>query len=183
MAGGEHRTTAAVCSGVPAMPKPASHTFKATLGRTWMLFTVDVPERISDAMKVQGKAAVVFTVNGSSPRKTTLAPRAGGGHRLHVHGEVRKEVGAKEGDRVTIVLWRDTGPPGVEIPPDLAEALREADVLETFKTMGPAMQRELVAYVERAKRDATREKYVARIVERASEVREKRLDRAEARRS
>ena len=51
-------------------------------------------------------------------------------------------------------------------------------MLETFRTMGPAMQRELVAYVERAKRDATREKYIARIVERASEVREKRLDRA-----
>ena len=163
--------------GGPAMPKPASFTFKATLGRTWMLFTVDVPGRVSGAMKVQGQAAVVFTINGSSPRKTTLAPRAGGGHRLHVHGELRREVGAKEGDRITVVLWRDTDPPGVEPPPDLAEALREAGVLETFRTMGPAMQRELVAYVERAKRDATREKYIARIVERASEVREKRLDR------
>jgi hypothetical protein len=43
--------------------------------------------------------------------------------------------------------------------------------------MGPAMQRELVAYVEQAKREATRAKYVARVVERASEVREKRIDR------
>jgi uncharacterized protein YdeI (YjbR/CyaY-like superfamily) len=64
------------------------------------------------------------------------------------------------------------------VPRDLASALREADVLETFRTMGPAMQRELVAYVEKAKREETRRKYVARIVERASEVREKRLDRA-----
>jgi hypothetical protein len=159
------------------MPKPESHTFKAKLGRTWMLFTVDVPERVSRVVG-KGKLAVVFTVNGSSPRKTTLAPTADGGHRLHVHGEVRSEVGAKEGDRVTIVLWRDLDPGGPPLPEDLAEALREADALETFQTMGPAVQRELVAYVERAKREVTRLKYIARVVERASEEREKRLDRA-----
>jgi hypothetical protein len=153
-------------------------TFKATIGRTWILYTVDVPMRISRALGAKGKVPVVFTLDGSTPRKTTLAPRADGGHRLHVHGESRRQVGAKEGDTVTIVLARDTDPPGVvSLPPDLAEALREAGVLETFRTMGPAMQRELVAYVEKAKRDETRAKYVARIVERASEEREKRIDR------
>jgi len=40
------------------------------------------------------------------------------------------------------------------------------------------MQRELSAYVEKAKREATRQKYIARVVERANEVREKRIDRA-----
>ena len=163
------------------MPKPESHTFRAKLGRTWMLYTVDVPERVSRAMKAKGKVPVVFTANGSSPRKTTLAPRAGGGHRLHVHGEARREVGAEEGDTVTIVMWHDVEPGGPPLPEDLAEALREAGVLETFQTMGPAMQRELVAYVEGAKREATRLKYVARVVERASEEREKRIDRAERR--
>jgi hypothetical protein len=160
------------------MTKPASFTFKAKLGRTWMLYVVDVPERIGRAMKASGQLAVVFTANGSSPRKTTLAPRAGGGHRLHVHGEVRREVGAKEGDALTIVLWRDTDPLGIPLPPDLADALDEAGVIETFRTMGPAMQRELVAYVEKAKRETTRLKYIARVVERANEVREKRVDRA-----
>jgi uncharacterized protein YdeI (YjbR/CyaY-like superfamily) len=67
---------------------------------------------------------------------------------------------------------------GPEPPPDLSAALREAGALETFRTMGPAMQRELIAYVEKAKREETRLKYIARIVERASEVREKRSDRA-----
>jgi hypothetical protein len=165
------------------MPKRESFTFKATIGRTWILYTVDVPMRVSRALGAKGKVPVVFTLDGSTPRKTTLAPRADGGHRLHVHSESRKQVGAKEGDTVTIVLSRDTDPPGVAtLPPDLAEALREAGVLETFRTMGPAMQRELVAYVEKAKRDETRAKYVARIVERACEVREKRIDR-NARRS
>jgi hypothetical protein len=157
---------------------PESFTFKATIGRTWVLYTVDVPDRVSRALGGTGKVAVVFRLNGSSPRKTTLAPKAGGGHRLHVHGESRREVGAKEGDTVTIVLARDTDPVQVVLPPDLASALREAGALETFQTMGPAMQRELVAYVEKAKRDETRRKYIARIVERASEEREKRADRA-----
>jgi hypothetical protein len=162
------------------MAKRESFTFQAEIGRTWMLYTVDVPERVSRALGA-GKVAVVFTLDGSQPRKTTLAPRAGGGHRLHVHGESRREVGAKEGDRVTIVLSRDRDPAGTPIPPDLAEALEESGVLQTFRTMGPAMQRELVAWVEKAKREETRLKYVARVVERAAEVREKRIDR-EARR-
>jgi hypothetical protein len=154
-----------------------SHRFKATIGRTGGLYTVDVPERVSRAMNARGKVSVVFSVNRSAPRKTTLMPRAGGGHRLHLHGESRREVGAKQGDTVAIVLARDTEPPGTPVPPDLAGALSEMGVLETFQTMGPAMQRELVAYVEKARRDETRSKCITRVVERACQEREKRIDR------
>jgi hypothetical protein len=158
-----------------------SFRFTATIGRTWLLYTLDVPARVSRALGATGKTTVVFTMRGSTPRKTTLTPRAQGGHRLHVHGESRREVGAEEGDRVTIVLWRDLEPAGTPPPPDLADALREVDALDAFRAMGPAMQRELVAYVEKAKREETRRKYVARVVERALAEREKRMDR-EARR-
>lgn len=164
-------------SGVGKTESPhASFTFKATLGRTWRLYTVDVPQRVSRALGGPEKIAVVFTLNGSSPRKTTLSPRAGGGHRLHVHGEPRSQVGAKEGDRVTIVLRPDLEPPGTAPPPNLADALRELDVLDSFQSMGPAVQRELVAYIEKARHEETRRKYVARVVERACAEREKRLD-------
>ena len=162
------------------MPRPESFEFRARIGQTWILYTVDVPLRVSRALGAEGangKVPVVFTLGGGSPRKTTLAPREGGGHRLHVHSDSRREVGAKEGDTVTIVLSRDLDPGAIELPPDLEEALREGGVLETFRTMGPAMRRELTAYVEKARRDATRSKYVARVVERACKVREKRIDR------
>jgi hypothetical protein len=158
-------------------PSATSFKFTATIGRTWLLYTVNVPERVSRALGSTGKIPVVFTVGESMPRKTTLTPRAGGGHRLHVHGESRREVQAEEGDRVTIVLWRDLEPAGTPPPPDLADALREMDALDAFRAMGPAMQRELVAYVEKAKREATRRKYVARVVERALAERERRIDR------
>jgi SOS-response transcriptional repressor LexA len=166
------------------MARPESFEFRARIARTWILYTVDVPARVSRALSIEGakgKVPVVFTLDGGSPRKTTLAPRQGGGHRLHVHSDSRREAGAKEGDTVTIVLSRDLDPGAIELPPDLEEALREAGVLETFRSMGPAMRRELTAYVEKAKRDVTRSKYVARVVERAGEEREKRVDR-EARR-
>jgi hypothetical protein len=162
--------------------KREPHTFKATIGRTWILYTVDVPPRVSRALG-PGKIPVEFTLNGSAPRKTTLAPRKEGGHRLHVHGESRREAGAKAGDRVTIVVWRDHHPSGPPLPPDLEEALDEAGAMQTFTTMGPAMQRELVAYVEKAKREVTRRKNIARVVERASAEREKRLDRSSEPRS
>ncbi len=159
-----------------AKPGP-TFKFVATIGRTWLLYTVDVPERVSRALGAAGKIPVVFTVGASTPRKTTITPRAGGGHRLHVHGESRREVDAKEGDRVRIAIWRDLDPAGTQPPPDLADALREMDALDAFRGMGPAMQRELVAYVEKAKREETRRKYVARVVERALAERERRLDR------
>jgi hypothetical protein len=178
-------TRVAALGSLPAVAtaksQRASFTFTARVGRTWLLYTADVPERVSRALGEVGKIPVVFTLNGSSARKTTLTPRVGGGHRLHLHSEARKEVEANEGDRVTIVLRRDVDPVGTEPPPDLADALREMDVLDAFRAMGPAMQRELVAYVEKAKREETRRKYVARVVERAGAEREKRLDR-EARR-
>jgi bacteriocin resistance YdeI/OmpD-like protein/uncharacterized protein DUF1905 len=155
---------------------PGSFRFQATIGRTWLIYTVDVPERVSASLG-SGKVPVVFTIGKSTPRKTTLTPRAGGGHRMAVHGESRRQVAAGEGDRVTIMLWRDGDPPGTPPPPDLADALREMGVLDVFRTMGPAAQRELVAYVENAKREETRRKYIARIVERALAEREKRIDR------
>jgi hypothetical protein len=158
-------------------PKGESFTFKATVGKTWVLYTADVPEKIGRALGAEGKVPVVFSMNGSSERKTTMTPRAEGGYRLHLHSEVRDEVGAKVGDKVTITLRRDTDPVMVVPPPDLAAALREADALGAFRAMGPAMQRELVAYIEKAKREETRLKYVTRVVERACEAREKRLDR------
>jgi uncharacterized protein YdeI (YjbR/CyaY-like superfamily) len=75
------------------------------------------------------------------------------------------------------VLRRDLESAGTEPPLDLADALRELDVLDAFRAMGPAMQRELVAYVEKAKREATRRRHVARVVERACAERERKLDR------
>jgi bifunctional DNA-binding transcriptional regulator/antitoxin component of YhaV-PrlF toxin-antitoxin module len=158
-------------------PRGESFTFRAVIGKTWVLYTADVPEKVCRALKAEGKVAVVFSMNGSSERRTTMTPKAEGGYRLHLHSEVRDEIGAKVGDKVAITLRRDTDPVMVVPPPDLAAELREADALDAFRAMGPAMQRELVAYIEKAKREETRLKYVTRVVERACESREKKLDR------
>ncbi len=160
------------------MAQPKAISFKARILREWVLYVVDVPRRISLALKAEGPTPVVLSVNGSSERKTTMTPRKTGLHRLHVHGQLRREKGVGEGDTVTIRLRRDTGPRGVEVPPDLAEALREADALEAFHALGPAHQRELVAWMDQAVRDETRSKRIVRVVERACAVREKRMDRS-----
>jgi len=157
--------------------RPEAFTFKATIAREWILYVVDVPVRISRAMKAEGKTPVVVSVNGSSERKTTMTLRKTGVHRLHVHGQIRREMGVGEGDSVKIAVRRDTDPRGVDLPPDVAEALREADAFEAFRAMGPAHQRELVAWIEQAVREETRSKRIVRVVERACAWREKRIDR------
>ncbi len=160
------------------MPGKEAQTFRAKVLRVWIMYVIDVPSKVSKALEADGPTPVVLTVEGSSPRKTTMTPRKGGGHRVHVHSAVRKETGVGAGDVVKVVLRRDTEPRGVEPPPDLTDALHEAGAYEAFRGMGPAHQRELVAWLEQAVRDETRMKRVARIVERACAAREKQVDRA-----
>jgi hypothetical protein len=153
-------------------------TFKATITRTWVMYVIDVPLRVSRALKAEGATPVLLSVNASSQRKTTMTPRKPSGYRVHVHGEIRREAGIREGDTVNVKLARDTNPKGVELPPDLADALREADALHAFRALGPAHQRELVGWMEKSARETTRIKRIARVVEHACQRREKLLDKA-----
>jgi len=163
-----------------ARPKATAElAFSATLERVWVMYVVDVPERICRALAAEGPTPVVLTINGGSPRKTTMTPRKPSGYRVHIHGELRREAGVTAGDAVRVTVARDTDPSGVPLPPDLADALREADALEAFRAFGPSHQRELVGWMEKAAREATRSKRIARVVERACEKREQRIDRGE----
>ena len=162
---------------VEAVGKSDAITFQATIGREWVMYIVDVPPRRVARVEGRGATPVVYTANGSSERRTTIAPRKGGGFKMHLHGAVRRETGVTVGDKVKIAIRRDTGPKGVEIGTDLEDALREANALAAFRAMGPSHQRELVAWMEQAKREETRIKRIARLVERACEKREKMIDK------
>jgi hypothetical protein len=127
---------------------------------------------------VRGHVPVEGTVGRVVPFRSTLVPRGGGRHRLFLNGEVREAAGVGEGDRVRVELRIDRAPRAPEVPPDLARALDEARAGAAFEGLTPFKRREILVWIEAARREDTRNKRIAKAVEHALGVREKAIDRA-----
>jgi len=56
----------------------------------------------------------------------------------------------------------------VELPEDLKSALVDAGALDAFEKAAPSMKKEYVRQVEEAKAQATRDRRIAKIVEKLS---------------
>jgi uncharacterized protein YdeI (YjbR/CyaY-like superfamily) len=78
---------------------------------------------------------------------------------------VREAAGVAIGDRVTIEVELDTSERVVSVPKDLAKALADGGVRETFNALSHTHRKEYVDWIEEAKREETRGRRVARAVE------------------
>lgn len=137
---------------------------------------VDVPAAVSKAIG-RGKAPVEARIGRSEPFRGTLMPAGGGRHRLFVSKATRLAAAIEPGDRVRITAVVDDGKRDVPIPPDLREALVEADVLDAWEAMPPGKREHILGWVEKAVHEVTREKRIARSVEEASKMHERKVDR------
>jgi hypothetical protein len=152
------------------------HAFTAKLVRFTMLYCVDVPEAVSQAVG-RARVPVVVRIEKGPPFRATLQPSGGGRHRLFLNGEMREGAGVKLGDRVAIEARVDREPREVPLPPDLSEALQEEGVLDSWTSMPPGKREHIVRWIEKAAQETTRQKRVARAVEEALARHEKRIDR------
>ena len=110
-----------------------------------------------DAKAVFGeaRAPVTGTVN-ATPVRTRLAVYGGKTH-LGLTREVRDAAGLEVGDRVSVVLRRDDEPRTVDVPPDLAGALRRDPIASAyFDGLSFTHRKEYVRWINDAKREATR---------------------------
>jgi len=107
----------------------------------------------------KSRVPVVATINGCSYR-SSLSPM-GGRHVLPVNADVRKAAGIAGGDTIVLTLRLDADERTVEIPDDLATALRAAGMRETFDAMSFTHRKEWVRAILDAKRPETREKRIA----------------------
>jgi uncharacterized protein YdeI (YjbR/CyaY-like superfamily) len=80
------------------------------------------------------------------------------------------------GDRVRVAATIDDGNRDVPVPPDVRDALIDAGVLGAWEGMPPGKREHILAWVEKAAHEATREKRIARSVEEALKVHERKLD-------
>jgi hypothetical protein len=142
-------------------------------------YAVDVPARITKtiARPRSETIPVVVTLNGFEGVNATLVARGGGTRKMFLNGAVRKRVGLREGDKVVVSLVVNEAPPVERVPVDLTDALREADALDAWEKWTRAKKNHIVTWIEKAAREATRTKYIARTVELALAARDREIDR------
>lgn len=145
-----------------------SHRFTDELRRLAMNYCVDVPADVSRELagspperyvRVEGLA-------GGRPFRTRLTPRGGGAFRLFLSGAVRDAAGLSAGDAVEVEVRRLEAAGEPEVPADLARALAAVPGgREGFSALTRAQREGMIAFIERARREETRARYVGRIVE------------------
>jgi hypothetical protein len=150
----------------------AEQKFVAAIARSGSQYCVEVPGAITRFFGKRGRVPVAVTVNGGFPFNATLMPRGDGGHRLFLNAEAR--AGASVGDRVKVALCAARADREVPIPTDLASALREEDLLDTWNSFPPGKREHIIKWLDDAVQDATREKRIVKTIEVAHARREKR---------
>ena len=142
------------------------HRFEAVLGgEVGDLPGVVLPADVAAAMGGRARIPVAGTINGVPFRGSTM-PMGDGRHCVGFRKELRAQAGGvKDGDAVTIEIARDDAPRTVDVPADLAAALRADAALEAaFAAMSYTHRKEWAAAVVEAKRPETRARRIAQAV-------------------
>jgi len=123
-----------------------------------------------DVEKIFGakRVPVKVSINGAEHRSTIV--KMNGKYVVGVPKVFREAAKVKAGELISVTIEKDTEKRTVEIPPDLAEALKEANLIETFAKMSYTHQKEYVNAVNEAKREETR---IRRIEKTIAMLREK----------
>ena len=139
----------------------ATHQFKAVFFRVGTSGSaVEVPRTVSEALGKRGQVRVRGTLNGVE-FKSNLMPMGDGSHCLGVHKATQVAAGIDFGDEVSVQMEEDTAPRAVEIPADLARALKaEPRAMAFFDKLAQTHRREYANWVGEAKKPETRERRI-----------------------
>lgn len=161
--------------------RPLRFTFTASLVKLGdpraFVYALEIPERVTSAIGRRGPVPIVATLNGTVEIQASLVPMGGGKHRLGLNARTRGELEIEPGARVRVVLVVPEKAPVLSLPAELAAALREADLQETFAGFPAGKQNHIILWIEEAVRPETREKRVAITIQVAFRARERAFDR------
>ncbi|WP_378733498.1 YdeI/OmpD-associated family protein [Nocardia brasiliensis] len=124
---------------------------------------VAVPAEVVAALGGGGRIPVEARFDGIEYRGSIVD--MGSGPCLGVLKSIRTELSKGPGDQVSVTVARDDAERTVEVPDDLAAALRNADLRATFDALSFSRRREHVTAVTGAKRPDTRARRIAKVVE------------------
>lgn len=141
------------------MPKFAIKLLKA---EAMDAMGIEVPEKIVAGFGQGKRPKVTVTLNGYTYRSTVAV--MGGKYLLPLAKVHREACGVKEGSRVEVTLELDTAPREVEVPKDLAAALKKAGLRAVFDKLAFTHRKEQVRSVEEAKAPETRLRRIEKAV-------------------
>ena len=117
-----------------------------------------------EALGGKGRIPVKATFDGVPYRGSIV--RMGGASVLGVQKAIMVQAGAEPGDTLKVVVENDDEPRTVEVPADLASALRRNAVARrSFESLSYSHRREYVASITEAMRPETRARRLARTIE------------------
>jgi antitoxin component of MazEF toxin-antitoxin module len=125
---------------------------------------IQVPEDVVERLGSSKRPLVKVTINNDYTYRSAVAVM-GDKYMISLSKAHRSSAGVEGGDQVEIAVELDLEPRGVEIPADLKSALVNANALEAFEKSAPSMKKEYVRQVEDAKKQETRERRIAKIVD------------------
>lgn len=113
-----------------------------------------VPDAVVEKLASGKRPKVAITLNGYTYRSTVAVM---GGQFLLPLAKVHREAAAvKPGQKIEITLELDTAPREVEVPKDLATALKKAGLRAAFDALAFTHRKEHVRAIEEAKAPETR---------------------------
>jgi hypothetical protein len=139
-------------------------TFKAKLGGdAGDVPTVEIPFDVK-ATYGSARAKVRVVVNGVELRTTVAA--MGGKSLIGFRKEIRDAAGLEMGETITVSIEPDTAPRIVDVPKDLQRALaKNAAARKMFESLSFTHRKEHAQWVAGAKKEETRARRVARVIE------------------
>ncbi len=123
---------------------------------------IDMPEAIVEKLGAGKRPKVCVTLNGYTYRSAVFF--MGGKFMLPLAQQHRDAAGVKGGDKVEVTLELDTAPREVEVPNDLAAALKKAGLTKDFAALAFTHRKEHVRAVEEAKARETRLRRIEKTV-------------------
>ncbi len=125
---------------------------------------IEVPVKAMAALGDGKRIAVTVTINGRTRYASTVAT-VGGRPKIPVSADIRTAAGITAGDTVTVELERDDAPRTVELPPELAKALRADPAAATcFAALSYSNQKRHVLSVTGARTEETRARRIQKVI-------------------
>ena len=126
---------------------------------------VPVPKDVAAKLGLTGFPKIQSVIAGT-PYRGSLMPMGDGTYGLGVLKSIQEEAGVGFGDTITVELGLDTAPRTVEVPTDLAKALkRDKKAADAWEALSYTNRKEHARALEEAKRPETRERRLANTLE------------------
>ena len=136
--------------------------FETTMSQMGNNTGIEVPPEVIEALGGGKRPPVEVSVNGFEYRSTVGV--MGGKSLIPFSSDKRAATGIRGGDAITVDVTLDSAPRTVALPEDLAAALAEAVIRESFVALSPSQRKAHVTSVESAKAAETRARRVQVVV-------------------